>query len=180
MVELEFANYLRLRYLTLMQMVKKILQEKDHPGIQFLKYAFCGGCASVVDIVTFFLIAWLLFPALTEGDVFVRIFHLQIEPISESVRTVNFVIGSFIAFMISNMTAYILNVLFVFKSGKHSRWKELGLFYLVSGISIGIGVAVGALLINVFSFSTSSSYVAKAVSATLINYAARKFIIFKG
>ena len=37
-----------------------------------------------------------------------------------------------------------------------------------------------AVLIQVFGLSTSSSYIAKAVSTTLINYAARKFIIFHG
>jgi putative flippase GtrA len=84
------------------------------------------------------------------------------------------------AFMVSNLTAYVLNILFVFKSGKHSRRKELGLFYLVSAISVGIGVAIGAVLIKGFGLSTTYSYIAKAVSTTLINYVARKFIIFHG
>jgi putative flippase GtrA len=163
-----------------MTFLKKILMEKNHPGIQFMKYMMCGGFAFAVDIVTFFLMAWFLFPALTEDDVLVRLFHLGIEPVSDSVRTINFIICSALAFLISNMTAYVLNVLFVFKAGKHGRWKELGLFYLVSGISIFIGTAVGALLINQFGLSTTSSYVAKAVAATLINYAARKFFIFHG
>jgi len=131
-------------------------------------------------MVVFFLVAWLLFPALTENDFFVRLFNIGVESIPENVRTINFCIGNVIAFMISNLTAYVLNVLFVFKAGKHSRWNELGLFYLVSGMSVGIGVAIGAVLIQVFGLSTSSSYIAKAVSTTLINYAARKFIIFHG
>jgi putative flippase GtrA len=163
-----------------MTLLKKILVEKNHSGIQFLKYAMCGGVAFATDMVTFFLVAWLLFPALTETDLFVRIFNMQIEPVAEGTRSVNFVIGNGIAFMVSNMTAYILNVLFVFKAGKHSQAKELGLFYLVSGISVGIGVLVGVVLIEGFGLSTTSSYVAKAVSTTLINYAARKFIIFHG
>ena len=160
--------------------VKKILMDKNHSGIQFLKYSMCGGIAFAADMITFFLVAWLVFPALTEGDFLVRIFNLQIEPVAEGVRTLNFVLGNIIAFIVSNMTAYILNVLFVFKSGKHSRWKELGLFYLVSGISVGLGVLVGVILIGGFGMSTTSSYVAKAVSTTLINYAARKFFIFNG
>jgi putative flippase GtrA len=140
----------------------------------------CGGIALGTDMVVFFLVAWLFFPALTENDLLVRVFNIQVESIPENVRTINFCIGNVIAFMVSNLTAYVLNVLFVFKSGKHSRWKELGLFYLVSGVSVGIGVAIGAVLIQVFGLSTSSSYIAKAVSTTLINYAARKFIIFHG
>ncbi len=163
-----------------MEALKKILFEKNHAGIQFLKYAFCGGIAFAADIVTFFLVAWFFFPALTDDDIFVRIFNLEIQPVSESVRMVNFVICSALAFLVSNMTAYILNVFFVFKAGKHSRWKELGLFYLVSGISIAIGTGVGAALINVFGLATTFSYIAKSVSATLINYAGRKFFIFHG
>ena len=84
------------------------------------------------------------------------------------------------AFMASNLTVYILNILFVFKSGKYNRWKEVGLFYLVSGISVGIGVLVGVVLIEGFGLSTTYSYVAKAISTMLINYAARKFFIFHG
>ena len=163
-----------------MHVVKKLLEEKNHAGFQFLKYSMCGGIAFATDMVVFFLVAWLLFPALTENDLFVRLFNIQVETIPENVRTINFCIGNVIAFMVSNLTAYVLNVLFVFKAGKHSRWKELGLFYLVSGVSVGIGVAIGAVLIQVFGLSTSSSYIAKAVSTTLINYAARKFIIFHG
>ena len=76
--------------------------------------------------------------------------------------------------------ADILNVLFVFKAGKHSRWKEVGLFYLVSAISVGIGVGLGAVLIRGFGLSTTFSYIAKAISTTLINFVARKYIIFNG
>jgi putative flippase GtrA len=163
-----------------MEFAKKILAEKDHAGIQFFKYAFCGGIAFAVDMVAFFLVAWLLFPCLTENDTLVRLFHLHIEPVAEGTRTLNFIIGNTLAFLASNSTAYVLNVLFVFKAGRHERWKELGLFFLVSGISVGIGVLVGALLIRVFGFSTTVSYVAKAVSTTLINYAVRKYFIFHG
>ena len=163
-----------------MGFARNTLLGKNHPGIQFLKYSMCGGTAMAVDMVVFFLVAWLLFPALTENDVLVRLFSMEVEPVPEHMRTINFCIGNAMAFMASNLTAYILNVLFVFKAGKHSRWKEVGLFYLVSAISVGIGVGIGAVLIQGFGLSTTFSYVAKAVSTTLINYAARKYIIFHG
>jgi len=133
-----------------------------------------------VDMLIFFLVAWLLFPALTENDILVRIFNMDIVAVPEYLRTINFCLANGIAFLLSNLTAYVLNVLFVFKAGKHSRWKEVGLFYLVSAISVGIGVGTGVLLIQGFGLSTTFSYIAKAVSTTLINYAARKFIIFHG
>ena len=160
--------------------LKKILLDKNHAGFQFLKYSMCGGIALAADMVTFFLVAWLMLPALTKYDFLVRIFNVEIDPVAESARAFNFILGNVIAFMVSNMTAYILNIFFVFKSGKHNRWKELGLFYLVSGISVGIGVGIGVVLISGFGMSTTSSYVAKVLSTTLINYAARKSFIFNG
>ncbi len=163
-----------------MGFVKNILLEKNHVGLQFFKYSVCGGTAMAVDMVVFFLVAWLFYPALTENDILVRLFNMQVEPVAESVRIVNFRISNVCAFLLSNLTAYILNVLFVFKAGKHSRWKEVGLFYLVSAISVAIGVEFGAQLIKGFGLSTTFSYVAKAISTTLINYAARKYIIFHG
>lgn len=163
-----------------MQILKNLLFEKNHPGIQFLKYGMCGCLAMAADMITFFLVAWLVFPALTETDSLVRLFHLNVVVVPEHMRVVNFCLGNMIAFLVSNMTAYILNVLFVFRAGKHSRWKEMWLFFVVSAISVGIGVGVGAVLIKGFGLSTTYSYIAKAVSTTLINYAARKFIIFHG
>jgi len=160
--------------------LQKWLDEKNHSGVQFLKYSLCGGFAFAVDMVVFFLVAWFLFPALTEDDVLVRLLNLQVELVPEGIRTLNFILGNSMAFMASNLTVYILNILFVFKSGKYNRWKEVGLFYLVSGISVGIGVLVGVVLIEGFGLSTTYSYVAKAISTMLINYAARKFFIFHG
>lgn len=162
-----------------MAVLKKLLQEKDHTGVQFFKYAVCGGFALSTDMIVAFLIAWLWLPALKGSEFIVQLFNLQYEVVPEETRTLNFILGSAMAFMVSNLVAYVLNVLFVFKSGKHSRLKEAGLFYLVSGISVGIGVAIGATLVRM-NFPFGWSYVAKAVSTTLINYAARKFIIFQG
>ncbi len=163
-----------------MASLKKSPLEKSHVGIQFMKYSLCGGFSLGVDVVISFLIAWLWFPALKESEFLVRLFGIQVEPLSKIEYGVNFAIGGAMAFMVSNLVAYVLNVRFVFKAGKHSRRKEIGLFYLVSGISVGIGIAIGASLISWFGLSYGFSFVAKAVSTTLINFVARKFIIFHG
>jgi putative flippase GtrA len=179
-IKKKFAYQGRLGYITLMGASMNNTVQKNHTGIQFFKYSLCGGTAFLVDMITFFLFAWLFFPALTEKDHLVRLFSMEVEPIPDLVRTVNFCINSVFAFITSNFAAYILNVRYVFKGGKHSLWKEVGLFYLVSAISVGIGVALGAVLIGGFGLSTTYSYVAKAVSTTLINFVARKYIIFHG
>ncbi|MCF7848940.1 MAG: GtrA family protein [Kiritimatiellales bacterium] len=163
-----------------MKIIAKLLQEKDHAGLQFIKYSLCGGVALAVDMLVFFLMAWLVFPALTDADPLVRIFGMDVQTITEGVRVRNFWFDSIVAFIFSNLTAYVLNVFFVFKSGKHGRHVELVLFYAVSLVSLLAGTFVGSLLITVFNVDTSYSYVAKAVSATLVNYAGRKFLIFHG
>ena len=163
--------------------IQAFLAEKDNRLVQFIKYGMCGGAATAVDMVAFFLLAWLAFPALTESDPFTKLLgllNLDIRAVSESVRLRNYWIDKGICFMFSNFTAYILNVLFVFKAGKHKRHHELMLFYAVSLISFFFGTFAGDLLIRFGGLDTTYSYVAAMISALLINYAGRKFFIFHG
>jgi putative flippase GtrA len=160
--------------------IQAFLSEKDNHLVQFLKYGICGGIATGIDIVCFFLLAWFAFPALAQGDILVKLLNLSPEPITEALRARNFVIDSILCFLVSNMSAYILNVLFVFKSGKHKRHHELILFYVVSVVSLALATLAGWVLISVFGLSTTWSYIAKMVAAVMINYAGRKFFIFHG
>ncbi len=163
--------------------ISAFLAEKENPFVQFIKYGLCGGAATVVDMTVFFLLAWLAFPALTASDPVAALlskFGLSIQAVSESVRLRNYWIDKGICFLFSNFTAYILNVLFVFKAGKHKRHHELMLFYAVSLISFFFGTFAGDLLIRFGGLDTTYSYVAAMISALLINYAGRKFFIFHG
>jgi len=163
--------------------IQAFLAEKENRLVQFIKYAMCGGAATVVDVTVFFLFAWLAFPALTESDPFTKLlgaFHLDIRAVSESLRLRNYWIDKGAAFLFSNFTAYILNVLFVFKAGKHKRHHELMLFYAVSLVSFFFGTFAGDLLIRFCGLDTTYSYITAAISALLINYAGRKFFIFYG
>jgi putative flippase GtrA len=163
--------------------IQAFLSEKDNRLVQFIKYGMCGATASVVDITIFFLFAWLAFPALTASDPFTKllgVLHFDVRTVSESIRLRNYWIDKGICFMFSNFTAYILNVLFVFKAGKHKRHHELMLFYAVSLVSFFIGTSAGDLLIRFGGLDTTYSYIAAMISALLINYAGRKFFIFHG
>ena len=150
------------------------------PVAQFLKYAIGGGCATVVDMMVFYLMSWKVLPAMKENDPIARLLRLKVAAVDEKKRGNRFVINTLVAFIFSNFTAYVFNILFVFQSGKHPWLIELGLFYAVSGISIALAAAVGWVMIEKMHLSTTSSYVAKMVCALLINFAARKFFIFKG
>lgn len=163
--------------------ISAFLAEKENPFVQFIKYGMCGGAATAVDMTAFFLFAWLIFPALTESDPFTKLLgflHFDIRTVSESVRLRNYWIDKAICFLFSNFAAYILNVLFVFKAGKHKRHHELMLFYAVSLVSFFVGTFIGAWLIKGFGLDTTYSYIAAMISALLINYAGRKFFIFHG
>lgn len=163
-----------------MTKLKNILLEKNHRGIQFFKYACCGGIAFGVDIVVFYLVAVFVFPALTENDFFVELFGLTVTPVSETVRLHNFWIGKGLSFIASNITAYILNVLFVFKGGKHKVHKEVALFFGVSFVAFLLSTWSGDALIRFFGVQTTICNFTAIFSAILINYCGRKFFVFHG
>ncbi len=146
--------------------------------VQFIKYALCGGVATGVDMAVFFVMAWRVLPALRETDPLVRRLRLRIRPVEERVRAFRFVVNTGVAFLFSNATAYLLNVAWVFESGRHERWVEVVRFLAVSGLSVSIAAAVGWTLIRWFHWSTSLSYVTKVAAALLFNFAGRKWFVF--
>jgi putative flippase GtrA len=68
----------------------------------------------------------------------------------------------------------------VFHRGRHHWLLEIGLFYAVSGVSLVIGTTLQTALIGHFGLTTTVAFGANLVTALLINYAMRKFVIFKG
>lgn len=163
-----------------MEFLKKILREKDHAGIQFLKYMACGGLAFLVDYSVFYFTSIKLFPALTPNDFVAKLLHLNLAPISESLRLRNYWICISAGFVLSNLVAYVTNVLFVFKGGKHKVHHEVALFFGVSSIAFLLSSLSGDLLIRFFEVQTSVSKIVAIFFAVLINYTGRKFFIFHG
>jgi len=160
--------------------VKQFTGRQAHPAVQFVKYSIAGAVATLVDVLVFYVCAWMIFPALGNDDIAVRLLSLPVRAVSESLRSRNFVIDSIIAFLFSNLTAYLINIVWVFTPGRHRRHVEIALFYAVSVSSIAIGTGVGWMLITVLGMSTTSSYVAKMVAAVMINYVCRKYLVFRG
>lgn len=150
------------------------------PLVQFIKYGISGAIATTSHIIIFHLAAWKLLPALQMSDWAVRLFHLSCSPMADAVRSRNAMLDNGIAFLFSNMVAYLLNIAWVFKPGRHHWAVEIGLFYAVSGVSIVIGTSIMGFLIGHYGFSTSVAFLANLVTALLINYAMRKYVIFKG
>ena len=164
--------------------MKRILNElrrKDcHPLIQFLKYGVCGGLATAVDILVFYLLAWKLIPALGADDILVKLLGVEPGFVQEEFRSRNFIIAKSLAFLASNLTAYTTNVLFVFEGGKHQRHKEMTLFLIVSLVSFGTATLISGALIQYMGMQTTVPYVINIIASVMINYAGRKYLIFKG
>lgn len=173
--------------------IRKQLSHDASPFVQFIKYAVVGGIATGTHILVFYLAGWFLFPCLTQNDMVVKILHLTAPVAAEPDAPVR-LLGIFpmirralfalycstIGFVISNSLCYLLNRLFVFKPGRH-RWQvELLLFFAASGLSLLIGSTIQTYCITRFGIQTTIAFIANIVSAFLINYAARKFFIFKG
>jgi putative flippase GtrA len=148
--------------------------------VQFIKYALAGGLATLTHITVFHLVAWKLFPALQQSDHAVRFFRLKIRQVNDFSRARNSMISNGCAFVISNMVAYIVNILWVFERGRHSMPVEILLFYAVSGVSMLIGTMIMGLLIRRFGMLTTYAFGSNIVTAVLINYVVRKFFIFQG
>jgi putative flippase GtrA len=148
--------------------------------IQFVKYCIAGGIATLTHIIIFYLIAWKIFPALQDSDVAVVFLGMQVTPVDVATRSLNSMLSNGGAFIFSNMVAYIANICFVFESGRHNKFVEISLFYLVSGISIVIGTGIMGFLIRYFGMQTTIAFTANIVTAVMINYSIRKFYIFKG
>jgi predicted MFS family arabinose efflux permease len=68
----------------------------------------------------------------------------------------------------------------VFVPGRYHWMVEIALFYLVSGVAIGIGTFIMGVLIRRFGMLTSYAFTANIFAALMINYAMRKFFIFNG
>jgi putative flippase GtrA len=166
--------------MTLRERLDSWLSHDTHPFIQFIKYGLAGGAATVTDITVFYLLSWLVIPDLTPDDKVVKLLHLHVEPLPPAVQERHFYINRCLTFLVSNFVAYVLNVLFVFKPGRHSRLKEFGLFYLVSAISFVIGTGLGGGIIHFLHCTTTAAFLANMAASLAINFVCRKYLIFKG
>ena len=148
--------------------------------LQFIKYGISGCIATATHILVFHLVAWKLFFALQANDWFVRLLNLPIQELDDTTRSRNSMKANGVAFVISNLVAYLLNIYWVFVPGRYHWIIEIGLFYLVSGVAIVIGTAVMGFLIRRFGMLTTYAFGANVFAALMINYAMRKFFIFNG
>ena len=137
-----------------------------HPLLQFIKYGICGLGAFITHQVIWLALSMWAFPSFGEG-------------LSDSTRALNTTVSNSIAVLFSTAVAYVTNILWVFKSGRHSRLVEVASFFGIGAISFAGGLLAGPWLIQMYGISTALAQVSMAVTSVLINFACRKFFIFK-
>ena len=162
-------------------LINQFKSKTDHsPLVQFIKYGIAGGISTVIHIGCFYLLAFKFLPALNADDVIAGLLHRAVPLVSDGIRARNSMIDNTVAFLFSNLTAYIINITWVFESGRHHPVLEIFYFYLVSGISVVIGSALMGFLIHTFGVSTTHAFAANVVVSLLINFVVRKHLVFKG
>ncbi len=135
--------------------LKKLFFEPTKNGmIQFFRYAFVGGIATVVD--------WAVQYVLT-------------------VLWVHYLIAAVFAFLSGLLVNYFLSKIFVFKAQEakvNALWEFV--IYAVIGV-IGLGITVGLMFIltDVAGLYFMLSKVITTVIVLFWNYFARKIIIYK-
>ena len=160
--------------------LKRQLGHDVHPMVQFIKYGVIGGLSTGISVVVTFYLCWKVIPCLTENDPLVRLLRITVVPPDESVRGLSSVYCNGIGFVVSNAVCYILNRLFVFKPGRHHIVVEFLLFFGVSGLSWGFGTSMQYGLIEYYGMQTSGAIFINILCALFVNFAMRKFVIFKG
>lgn len=151
-----------------------------HPAGQFFRYLVCGGIGAVIELLLFAVLAWKVFPALREDEWAVRLFDLALPALEPAQRAVNFAACISITFVVSNLAVYILNARWVFVPGRHSRRREIVLFYGSALFSYLAGTGLGSLLIAGFGATGTAAYLVMSAVSILLNYSIRKFFVFKG
>ena len=150
------------------------------PLVQFVKYGLAGGLATVTHVLAFFLVGFLLFPCVTDNDPLVKLFGLVAPAVDEALRARHAVFSNVVAFFVSNTVCYLANRWFVFKPGRHHVVIEFLLFLAVSAVSMIVGTSLMTWLIQHFGVQTTYAFGANILSSLAINYAMRKFFVFKG
>jgi len=82
-----------------------------------------------------------------------------------------------VAFLISNVVAYITNRMFVFTPSGRSKWVEFGIFLFVTGLSFAAGNAAKDWFIDL-GMHKHIAALSFAFSTAVVNFITRKYLVF--
>lgn len=155
-------------------------RDNHTPVVQFIKYGISGGISTLVHVACFYAMAITILPALTPDDIIARSLHLPSITAPDVIRARNSAIDNVVAFLFSNLAAYLLSIFWVFKPGRHHPVLEIIYFYLWAGISIGVGSLIMWLLIHFCGLATTWAFIVNIVVCLIVNFIVRKHLVFHG
>ena len=162
----------------------KILSHDCGPFWQFVKYGVVGVMATVVQTAVFYLLAATVLKCLAPGDVAVEILGLPSavftgdEPWYAS-RGSLAAVDTAAGFTVANVFCWLMNRAFVFRPGRFRWHVELGMFFGVAALATVIALGVMKVLIDSFGMMTTLAVVVEVVVSFVLNFFARKFLIFR-
>lgn len=187
-----------LRENDLKTILARIRERNVPPLVQFAVYGVCGGLATAVFLGMVLILSKTVVPAytgmLTRAEPVAVLGHplfwpaaddeagalrLAADPLTTRIRARNLLANNCAAFLFANLVAYVSNVLFVFKTGRHHPVLEFFYFTLVNGISFGLSQIAGPWLVLRFGVPTDLAILSNLVASILLNFAGRKFFVFK-
>ncbi len=145
---------------------KRWLDRDTRPAAQFIRYGLVGVSATLIDLLLFSVLSLWVLPSVS----------LEL---GDEVRADRAKINYTIAFFVANVYTYAVNARFVFVPGRHRKSVEFGLFLLVSALSFGLGYWVIDYMITSHGARTFVAKLVSIVASVSINYACRRFLIFK-
>jgi putative flippase GtrA len=162
--------------------ITAFLKRKDSSVAQAIKYIISGGISVLVVQVTFYLLAWLVFPCMRATDPIARLLTamgFSVRDASEDEIKRNFWIIMIICFVFANTVVYLLNARYVFRTGRHRKPIEVLLFF-GSSLFQFLFIWFGGVLITVFKWEVTYSNILMLFVGLVVNFVIRKKVVFKG
>ncbi|MGA0334011.1 MAG: GtrA family protein [Kiritimatiellia bacterium] len=163
-----------------------ILSHERHPLLQFIRYGIAGVAAMLANVLFFWVGIHLLFPVSPEVLQTVESAGREwtgirdwLSSLAHDPEVAAYVKANTLAFLTSNVVAYLLNFKWVFEGGRHSRHLEIILFFAVSLFSFVLGTAIASVMVGSYGINEYVAKCSDVVAAILINYLCRKFLVFK-
>ena len=160
--------------------VRKVLSHDCGPFWQFVKYGVIGVMATVVQTGVFYALAATCLKCLAADDWAVRFLGLASADVSDAVRGFRFEVATWVGFFFANVFCWIMNRLFVFRSGRHRWYVEFLLFCATAAIATLIGTKLSRALISWLGLMTTLAVFIEVVVSFAVNFFIRKFFIFRG
>ncbi|HUF63738.1 MAG TPA: GtrA family protein [Verrucomicrobiales bacterium] len=144
-----------------------LIRPDTHPGIQFIKYSMAGAGATVIHLSVFYLLSTLVLPAIDPA-------------LGDTLRARRATINITAGFLVANSFAYLVNARWIFIPGRHPRWREVSLFFAVSGFSYVLGTLAMRYAIVQLGLNSHIAVFSYVVCSVFVNFVCRKFVVFRG